>query len=382
VKTTTLSSASLFLILATTQTVLAFSGSGSGTEPDPYIVTNIDQFQETNNDRNAWYKLGNDIEASITCEWNGGTGFVPIGDNSNAFLGCFDGNEHIIIGLFIKKNAIDCIGVFGKTGQGSEIKNIGFADADITGNNYTGGIVGYNYEGTITNSYLKGSISGKDNVGGLVGYNRGAITQSYFIGNVCNDHSSGGLVGQNYQGTIDTSFSVGNVNGDNYVGGLVGWNSNGITTITNSFSTTKVKGDEYVGGLVGLNYVSISNSYSTGSVEGEEYLGGLIGYSSGGICNNCFWDTETSGQDVSQGGSGKTTEEMMQQITFDPPWDFNNVWDIKEGKTCPFLRDLSVCGGPWHPYPTGDLNYDCRVNLLDFNIFVSHWLECNSPECD
>ena len=49
-----------------------------------------------------------------------------------------------------------------------------------------------------------------------------------------------------------------------------------------------------------------------------------------------FWDTETSGQAVSAGGTGKTTAEMQQQGTFDPPWDFTNIWDIAGGY--PFLR--------------------------------------------
>ena len=40
------------------------------------------------------------------------------------------------------------------------------------------------------------------------------------------------------------------------------------------------------------------------------------------------------------------------------------------------------CGDPNHPYPVGDLNQDCRVNLLDLAILASHWLECTAPECE
>ena len=40
------------------------------------------------------------------------------------------------------------------------------------------------------------------------------------------------------------------------------------------------------------------------------------------------------------------------------------------------------CGDENHPYPVGDLNYDCHVNLFDLAIFASHWLECTAPECD
>lgn len=41
-----------------------------------------------------------------------------------------------------------------------------------------------------------------------------------------------------------------------------------------------------------------------------------------------------------------------------------------------------ACGGPSHPYPPGDANRDCRVNLLDVAIVGLHWLECTRPECN
>ncbi|MBA7631901.1 hypothetical protein ES703_39438 [subsurface metagenome] len=36
------------------------------------------------------------------------------------------------------------------------------------------------------------------------------------------------------------------------------------------------------------------------------------------------------------------------------------------------------CGDPNHPYPPGDLNRDCRVDLLDLAILALHWLEWNA----
>ncbi len=40
---------------------------------------------------------------------------------------------------------------------------------------------------------------------------------------------------------------------------------------------------------------------------------------------------------------------------------------------------VGCCGDAEHPYPVGDLNHDCRVNLLDLAIMASHWLECTGP---
>lgn len=47
-----------------------------------------------------------------------------------------------------------------------------------------------------------------------------------------------------------------------------------------------------------------------------------------------------------------------------------------------FLSENGICGDPNHPFPVGDLNLDCRVNLLDLAILSSHWLDCTAPICD
>jgi hypothetical protein len=44
---------------------------------------------------------------------------------------------------------------------------------------------------------------------------------------------------------------------------------------------------------------------------------------------DCYWDVETSGLLTSDGGEGKTTEEMQHQSTF-TNWDFPGVWKIRE----------------------------------------------------
>ena len=41
------------------------------------------------------------------------------------------------------------------------------------------------------------------------------------------------------------------------------------------------------------------------------------------------------------------------------------------------IADVSCCGDYKHPYPVGDLNEDCRVDMADFAIFALHWLECS-----
>jgi hypothetical protein len=73
---------------------------------------------------------------------------------------------------------------------------------------------------------------------------------------------------------------------------------------------------------------------------------------------------DTSGEEASAGGEGRTTAQMKQRATF-VDWDFANVWDIAENQTYPFLR----------LHPVGDLNYNGRVDLLDLAVLAEHWLE-------
>ncbi|MCK4979528.1 MAG: hypothetical protein KAS62_03985, partial [Candidatus Delongbacteria bacterium] len=117
---------------------------------------------------------------------------------------------------------------------------------------------------------------------------------------------------------------------------------------SNCYSTGSVNGTSDIGGLVGDNYsnATISNSYSTGSVNGNDYVGGLVGWNDASAVNNSFWDTETTGQSISDGGTGKATAEMKVVATYtdittiglDFPWDFdgnpnddtgnNDIWNI------------------------------------------------------
>jgi len=40
------------------------------------------------------------------------------------------------------------------------------------------------------------------------------------------------------------------------------------------------------------------------------------------------------------------------------------------------FSDVAGCGDYKHPYPVGDLNQDCRVDMSDLAVFTNHWLDC------
>jgi hypothetical protein len=222
----------------------------------------------------------------------------------------------------------------------------------ISGREDVGGLAGFSIEGSISNCYSTGAVSGSsnsDDVGGLVGYNyQSGISNCYSTGTVGGNVDVGGLAGYSDEGSILINcYSTGTVSGSSaFVGGLVGYNYDG--SISNCYSTGAVSGFSNslaVGGLVGYHETGdIRNCYSTGQVSGysgSQEVGGLVGYNWDGSISVSFWDVNTSGWSTSAGGTGKTTAEMKTKSTFtDAGWDFENVWNIGEDLTYPFLRNM------------------------------------------
>ena len=277
--------------------------------------------------------------------WTTGAGWQPIGDFSSAFTARFHGNGYTILHLFINSSGASVVGLFGYTGKGAEISNLGLLNLDITGSSSDiGGLVGENF-GVIINSYITGSIAGGDNIGGLTGRNSGIITNSYVASSVAGTSFSdvGGLVGVN-ESTIANSYAMGSVAGSfSSVGGLVGRNEGGIT---NSYATSSITGisNFSIGGLVGVNDegTGITNSYATNSITGTSIsIGGLVGVNHEGTTpTNSYWDTDTSGIEISAGGTSKTTVELQLPTTATEiysSWSSDN-WDFGTSLQYPILK--------------------------------------------
>ncbi|MEF8873744.1 MAG: GLUG motif-containing protein, partial [Candidatus Thermoplasmatota archaeon] len=301
------------------------------------------------NDLESDYVLINDLDENTEgySDYNTGNGWEPIGPQYNRFSGTFDGNGYEISGLYINRSEEDNLGLFGYT-DGAELTDLGLIEVNLSGGNQVGGLVGVNDNTTVNNSYATGSVSGDYDVGGLIGYNtnKSAVSNSYAKGEVSgNSRRVGGLIGMNWNGTVSNSYATVHTSGAEVVGGLVGLTD---SAIKNSYAAGNVSGGSTVGGLVGSNINgNISNSYAAGNVSGNGDVGGLVGLSSGTISDS-FWDIETSGQDTSQGGTGKTTAEMKEITTYtdtdtsglEEPWDFvgdpnddtddKDIWDIDE----------------------------------------------------
>jgi hypothetical protein len=265
---------------------------GTGTAEDPYLIhTPAELGAVAYYSPFVHYRLAASIDLSGV-RW--GTAVIPW------FAGTLDGNGLSIADLTIRGGSH--LALFAQLALGAEVKRLAAAGVNIDGSG--------NY------------------VGGLVAENWGAVAECFGTGAVCGDRYVGGLVGAN-GGHVARCYSKAAVTGGSIVGGFVG--QNGLYLYS---------GD--VGSVVGC--------YSTGLVSGNEVVGGFAGQNPAmwwwGFLTNCFWDTQTSGQTVSAGGTGKTTTEMQMAKTFlDAGWDFvgetangtEDIWWILEGTDYPRL---------------------------------------------
>ena len=329
--------------------------------------------------------------------WATALGWDPIGREDNRFSSIFEGNGHIISGLNIDRAGFP-IGLFSALSANSEIKNVGLLDVDVSGSTHVGALIGRN-DGSIINSYAFGTVAGGSTCGGLVGSNQsrsqiissfanvsvkitnrtaggligdnlGLIINSYAVGEISNRGtgiSNGGLVGDN-RGSIINSYATGNVVAQgSWSGGLVGGN---FGSIKNTYARGAVSGSDRVGGLVGLSLVgsSIAYSYATGTVAGDEHVGGLIGFNSGDITTS-YWDVDAGMQQMSAGGSPKTTVELQMPTaagttTTDVYYGWReDDWDFGHSNRYPVLN-----------YVSGDVNA-CNSNAETVSLLPT----CGTP---
>jgi hypothetical protein len=348
---------------------------GTGTAGDPYLIFTAKQMNEIGANPGDWNKHFMLI-ADVNMSDIAGTDYNII----ETFTGIFDGNNCTISNFSLTSTREENTGLFGTVS--GEIKNLGLLNPNIfaQGRN-VGSLTGYLNEGRITNCYAKGAVvSGGNYVGGLIGLNTGNVSKCGSTGSVWGEAYVGGLVGQVGDGKVTMCYSRASVSGNRNVGGLVGKTSNEASEVTHCYAIGSVEGNTYVGGLVGqVERGNAYKSYSTGSVSGSQYVGGFVGHIRVlGRVSQSFWDTQTSGQTTSAGGTGKTTVQMQLRNTFiSAGWDFWNTWEICEEINYPVLQ--------WQ-IPAADFLCPDGVNFIDFAFFADHWGQnfCNEANgyCD
>ena len=270
--------------------VNAASFSGSGTEKDPYVVTNAEQFNAIRNNLSAHYKLGNTIDLSSI------SNFVPIGNLDRPFTGsltCDLGSDkmpkyavknlkiHVAKTAYISENKSKWeAGAFGAA-KGATFTNIYFLNVNVANDNF-----GDNTGNVVYGDYKPGM--GEQFSAALIGNAKDCI-----------------VTGCMSSGKIDTS--------SNNAGGLIG-RAEG-STISNCYSTASVlsKGKWGAGGLIGtLEDTSLTYSfYKGGEVScGSEYSsqGMLFATATSCIITDCYaLGTGLGGQ----GNIGKFTKTSI-----------------------------------------------------------------------
>ena len=312
--------------------------SGNGTIDNPYIISNGEELAyfssmlENNNYEGKYFKLINNIRINegvfkyeddkIEYVLNDTTYYVngssyydndefigePVGTlnvfpSLNNFKGYFDGDSHIIYGLYLDS---DDTGLF--TNLSGEIDSLYISNALISGNNsgilsnnitsgsvsnvmvdgyilsdiYTGsdsvldfdethtvsgGISAYSSDSTFINCINKAWIYGSFVSGGLVGYMEdSSIINGYSTSNL-SSYSSNTIGIIKGTSVVDRVYNTGEING-----GLFGYVIDSDFTVSNSFITTD---NDLIVGVSNSNIIS-NNNYYTFNGRGSNLSSSLV----------------------------------------------------------------------------------------------------------
>ncbi|MGN0243069.1 MAG: Ig-like domain-containing protein [Lachnospiraceae bacterium] len=276
---------SMFCSFGTTASAI----SGSGTENDPYLISNAEEFELIQDFPSASFRLTGHIvlnkKYTSTCGFSGtldGNGYLVVGIKGvSPFI-----NYGTIKNLFVQLGDMSSALIYENSGI---IENSGILDGEVSAYGQYGGTLVRTNKGTIKNCFsttqltVTGAYGTSENscIGGFAGYNVGTIENCYYAGHVyCKGtHTNGGDL------------------------------------------------KSYVSPFVGKNKEASS-----------EYL------DDGGKVASCFYDQEeargTYGAGKASGGaSGKSPAAMKMLATY-AGWNFDNVWAMDSSKNngYPYLQ--------------------------------------------
>lgn len=228
-----------------------------------------------------------------------GSDQTPIGTTKeNAFKGKFDGLDNSIFGLSINNsdNKYAATGLFGFT-DGAIMGNVtliaGNDGVSIQGGaTDTGAFIGHAVNTTVkgVNSTLK--VSGKNNVGGIIGYAKNDTRLTYSFADALDS-----VQPDSRSSELTNLVNTGNVRGVSNVGGLVGYMDGGKLSndeenraqYKGSYNLGKITGidngtnySSNIGGLIGkADNATVGGTKNTlinyNTVEGGYNVGGIVG---------------------------------------------------------------------------------------------------------
>ncbi len=320
---------------------------GAGTTESPYEISSLENLYWLTQWPDKWsaeFIQTADIDASTTIDWDGGAGFIPLGNTTVKFTGKYDGQGHVITGLTINRPTEKYIGFFGIIENGT-IQNVGLENVSISGGEGTGALVGWLDKCHVDKCFTTGNI-------------------------ICSNMYSGGLVGYSYppggSNSIYQCYSECDIllNGEvrSYSGGLVGYS---FSVLRDCYAKGNITGGtDRIGGLAGQEQSQIIRCYAVGSVEGTTNIGGLIGAGSPYVSNS-FWNVDTDGIPgnvagaTNNGAIGRSTLQMKSLEAYtktgtaglDWPWDFvDNPYDDTNNEDIYNMDGVHNEGYPFHAW--------------------------------
>lgn len=188
--------------------------------------------------------------------------------SAGGFVGYVNAGATVTIKSYTDEN-----GQTKKSTNNGKISTTSSAD-----NKGVGGFVGYSYgKITLTDcvNEKNATITGKERVGGLVGY----------IGKADSDSQKEMVI----SGCENKAAVMSNSTNDVYgIGGIVGYNSGHKVAITNCINSGAITGTHETAGIIGYSdHSEISNCTNSGAVSGFATVGGIVGKMGGGSIVSC-----------------------------------------------------------------------------------------------
>ena len=247
-----------------------------------------------------------------------------------------------------------------------------YARGSVQGTSGLGGLCGSNEGGTIAGCYATGNVVGgsnSDQLGGLAGANRadGLIMRSYSTGAVTSQDSVGsvgGLSGRNEDGSITDCYAAGAVTGGDpsQTGGLCGY-TEWRTTISNCFWDTQTSGLTVGIGTGHGSIANVSGKITLAMKQKATFAAPPTNWQFVDAVNRATWRLCIDGTDYPRFAWQFSGGDLLcpDGVTGPDFAFFASYWNRSD---CP---EPNYCHG-------ADLNYSNDVGPDDLIIFADNWL--------
>lgn len=362
---------------------------GIGTPEKPFLISKIEHLvwlsENLVQNRGKHFLMTADIDASETRSWDNGKGFLPIGwtqtrnniNNANvyqahAFIGHFDGGGHTISNLYIDRKDL-CATLFSKIGSAdlisyvlvtnrfnqelsdamvrlekpTTVKNLALVNFSFDGKSSAAGLAASVSECRIENVYLSGRLESEGVASGYASLGKNSVflnceTDIEFKNRYC---QAAGFIMKADNVFFKNCRCLGEFK-DNYAP----VQSNGMAAGGNG--VLRRVGDPRKIGPTDIYCVSSGTAY----LDRCLILTKMNGYKNWDMMHvfgdskniiNSFYSKDNLRDDPKY-HSGTSNSRLMTKQNY-RDWDFDNIWEIEEGKSFPKLRSIEkMLSGSWN----------------------------------